>query len=268
MNITNTVAQLSATNAGTIAAQLNERFAAGVAVVVNGQTLTSRTAEAVTRHGNGSLSFRTVENPGKRTYVKVGHMVHVTEGARPSDADALTTTRVEVSEATAPALALQIIEAVKAGRNVTINGQRPVDPHGSGAAHVYSNGTVSFKAEDDDGNVREVLVRAGETMLIVADNRPTPPPAPKRRAARRTVDDGKVAVAASADDRTGWLICRRGDGKFAYSVTTDARDASRFTPGRSLASHIKHARAAGISITEDADLHVARAEAAGIKVAA
>ena len=86
--------QLSASNAGVLAASLNVAFVNGP-LRINGETVVSKGGDAITRHANGSLSYRTAEHPNKRTYLKVGHMLVVGEGDE-------TSTPEPVAETPAP----------------------------------------------------------------------------------------------------------------------------------------------------------------------
>lgn len=77
--------QISQTNAGVIAAEINAAVAAGRTVTLNGDTPVSHHgADAATSWGTGSLSYKVAaKKPGavRDVFVKVGHMLTISSEA-------------------------------------------------------------------------------------------------------------------------------------------------------------------------------------------
>lgn len=87
MSTTKTV-QISQTNSGVLAAELNAAIAGGRVVTLNGHTpVVPDIGDAVTSWGTGSISFKiAAKKPGatRDIYVKIGHMLDITSDA-PAD---------------------------------------------------------------------------------------------------------------------------------------------------------------------------------------
>ncbi|QGJ89428.1 hypothetical protein PBI_SMARTIES_23 [Microbacterium phage Smarties] len=179
-----------------------------------------------------------------------------------------TTKTVQISQTNSGVLAAELNAAINGGRVVTLNGETPVTFGGTDAVRAYMNGTLAYRiAAKAPGKTRERFVKIGH-MLEISSEAPEshgaaphamvkPSKAPKRTnrpeptlnpPAKQKGD--KTAIEATVKGETGYLTVRTAQGHYRYGVTLDPKNATLFTPGAS------------------ADRHAARAEKAGIKIAA
>ena len=183
-----------------------------------------------------------------------------------------TTREVQISATNVLAVSEQINHAIRAGRDVTVNGLPVARTEGRDSALAYQNGTLAYltpaKAE---GKTRQVFVKVGHMATITSeapeDQGPAPhatikPPKGKRRAVTFTPDGeapapaprptrstgDRITIPASVKGETGYLSVRTVNGKYAYAVTMDENTATLFRPGGSAERHMARAEKAGIKI--------------------
>ncbi|QGJ88871.1 hypothetical protein PBI_TEAMOCIL_16 [Microbacterium phage Teamocil] len=185
-----------------------------------------------------------------------------------------TTKTVQISQTNSGVLAAELNAAIHGGRTVTLNGDTPVSLHGEDAVHTYMNGTLAYRvAAKAPGKTREVFVKIGH-MLNISSEAPehhgaaphamVKPPKRGKRTSTPKVDatapetstqpakakGDKSPIEATVKGETGYLTVRTAQGHYRYGVTLDEGKATLFKPGPS------------------AERHAARAEKAGIKIAA
>ncbi|QGJ95235.1 hypothetical protein QDA11_gp15 [Microbacterium phage Jayden] len=189
-----------------------------------------------------------------------------------------TTKTVQISQTNSGVLAAELNAAIHGGRTVTLNGETPISLHGEDAVHAYQNGTLAYNiAAKAPGKTRQRFVKIGH-MLDISSEAPehhgeaphamVKPPKRGKRTSTPTFTpsdsndapsaaptpikskDGKRPIEATYKGETGYLTVRTANGHYRYGVTMDDSKATLFTPGAS------------------AERHAARAEKAGLKVAA
>lgn len=180
-----------------------------------------------------------------------------------------TTKEVQISQVNVRGIADAINAAVDAGRTITINGDTPIASFEAEAAHAYLNGTLSYRvAAKAKGKTREVFVKVGHMVTISSeapeDHGPAPhatvkPTASKRKAPAKPKADApasapakvkgdKSPIPATVKGETGYLTVRTVDGHYRYAVTMDETKATLFAPGGSSERHSARAEKAGIKI--------------------
>lgn len=188
-----------------------------------------------------------------------------------------TTKTVQVSKSNVAVLAAEINAAIDGGRDVTINGDHAVRGYTTSATS-WQTGSLSYTvAAKKPGTFRQVFVKAGHMVTITSEapehhgeapHAMVKPPKRGKRTSTPTFTpsdssdapsaaptpikskDGKHPIEATYKGETGYLSLRISNGQYRYGVTLDESKATRFSPGAS------------------AQRHAARAEKAGLKVAA
>jgi len=186
-----------------------------------------------------------------------------------------TTKTVQISQTNSGVLAAELNAAIHGGREVTLNGETPVVPVGGEPVRAYMNGTLSYLiAAKAPGKTRERFVKIGHMLEISSEAPESHGEAPhamvkpsKRRTSTKPTfqpsedaqatptapaksKDGKHPIEATYKGETGYLVVRTANGHYRYGVTMDESKATLFKPGGSY------------------ERHAARAEKAGLKVAA
>ncbi len=183
-----------------------------------------------------------------------------------------TTKTVQISQTNSGVLAAELNAAIHGGRTVTLNGETPVTPVGGEPVRAYMNGTLSYLiAAKSPGKTRERFVKIGH-MLNISSEAPEshgeaphamvkPPksakskniilrelPATGEAKAPAKAKGDKHPIEATYKGETGYLTVRTSNGHYRYGVTMDESKATLFKPGGSYARHAARAEKAGLKV--------------------
>lgn len=187
-----------------------------------------------------------------------------------------TTKTVQISQTNSGVLAAELNAAIHGGRTVTLNGETPISLHGEDAVTAYMNGTLAYSiAAKAPGKTRQRFVKIGH-MLDISSEAPehhgeaphamVKPPKPSKQTSTPTFKpsdssdtpsaeptpitpkDGKQPIEATYKGETGYLTVRTADGHYRYGVTMDEKKATLFKPGGSYERHAARAEKAGLKI--------------------